>query len=104
MCPFAKFVRHKTRDIQRGTAGVLVIHSEIPAHLLAPEVFGTRLALEENPTLAIYAGPGETIGDGSLAGGGLIAGRVKPGFHRKALRVGRVERCVPGHLGACSKV
>ena len=104
--PFPDLIRNQARNVQAGAAARAAVHAEVPAHLLATVVVRARLALEEHPALAAR-GRGRVciaVVHRRLPCGSLVAGRVEPRLNRERLRVRRVDRGVPGDLGARSEI
>jgi len=91
-------------DIHWGIAADAIVHSEVPAQaVVAGEVGGVRAALKERPSLPIRAG-GISVVDWRLAGSGLIAGGIEPGFDSEWLGIGRIERWIERNFCARREV
>src|SRR5205807_2168997 len=81
-----------------------VVHAEIPAQAAITAGIGRiRTSLEESPALAVRAGSVAVIYR-SLAGRGLVARRVEPGFDGEGLGVRGVKRRVERNFGAGREV
>ena len=102
--PLADLVRHAADHIETGAAAAAAEHAEVPAHGLAAVVFRVRLALEEDPTLAVRPGIGIPVVHRTLTRGGLVAGRIEPGLDGERFGVGRVQARGPRNLGPGSEV
>ena len=102
--PLTKHVGHTAENIQTGAAARAAEHTEVPADAFAAGIVGVGLALEEHPSLPVYARIRVTIIDRALAVAGLVARRIEPRLNGERFVVLGVHRGVPGDFSAGGEI
>ena len=102
--PLTKHVGHTAENIQTGAAARAAEHTEVPTDAFAAGIVGVGLALEEHPSLPVYARIRVTIIDRALAVAGLVARRIEPRLNGERFVVLGVHRGVPGDFSAGGEI